>query len=129
MLLVDEFRSCVLLTNISILGNIFARQLVSSPHQVLKFFFRPYMLYFFSDTPLTGMGKYTRGLPVSYPKKYTVPGDYAEILSGIHQGHQGFIMDIQGNTVTVSEFKKIPYHPMMTSVKVNIPFHLCACTY
>ena len=55
-------------------------------------------------TPLNGEGD----VRVSWAniQKYVVLGDYAEILSGMHKGHKGFVTAAQESTVTVMEFEK-----------------------
>jgi hypothetical protein len=60
--------------------------------------------------------------------KHIVPGEYAEILSRSHQGHQGFIMAMEGFSVTMMVFTKTPGLIMLRTIKVGFPFHHPACT-
>jgi hypothetical protein len=56
-------------------------------------------------------------------QKHIVPGEYAEILSGSHQGHQGFITAVEGFSVSVMAFTKTPGPIMPRTMKVSFPFH------
>ena len=60
-------------------------------------------------------------------QKHMVQGDCVEILSGSHQGHQGFITAVQESSVTMMEFKRT-LDPMSRNMKVDFSFHHPACT-
>lgn len=62
-------------------------------------------------------------------RKYVVLGDYVDIVSGTHQGHQGFVTTIYGDIITVSELETVRYHTTTKTVKVNFPPHHCAYRY
>jgi transcription antitermination factor NusG len=52
-------------------------------------------------------------------RKYVVVGDYVEIVSGMYQGQQGFVMAAQGDNITVSQFERALRRAVGTAVKVN----------
>jgi Early transcription elongation factor of RNA pol II, NGN section len=60
-------------------------------------------------------------------RKHMVQGDCVEILSGSHQGHQGFITAVEESSVTVTEFKRT-LDPTSRTMKVDFSFHHPACT-